>query len=83
MSGTGATAQRQKPDYSESHAFPSTCKQVIELGSDTETMMIIRGTGDPGTDYSKAPLGSLYINQTQGSAHIKTAQPNTWSDTGP
>lgn len=83
MSGASGTLQKQKPDYSVTHAFPATCKQVMEFSDGTETFMLIRGTGDPGNDYAKAPVGSLYINQTQGSVHIKTAAPNTWSDTGP
>ena len=83
MSGPGATVQKQKPDYSATHGFPSTCILVTELGAGEVKRMIIHGTGDPGNDYTKAPVGSLYINETQGSCHVKTANPNTWSDTGP
>jgi len=83
MSGPGATLQKQKPDYSVTHGFPATCELVLEFGAGDEKLFIIKGTGDPGNDYTKAPLGSVYINRTQGSLHVKTANPNTWSDTGP
>jgi len=83
MSGPGGTLQQQKPDYSASHSFPATCELVLEFGAGDVKFMLILGTGDPSTDYSKAPLGALYINRTQGSCHVKTANPNTWSDTGP
>lgn len=83
MSGAGGTAQRQKPDYSATHGFPATCNFVLEFDNGAGKFMLIKGTGDPGTDYTNAPVGALYINQTQGSLHVKTAEPNTWGDTGP
>lgn len=82
--GPGATLQRQKPFYSESHGFPATCNLVAEFTApDGTKRFLIWGTGDPGTDYTNAPVGSIYINETQGSSHVKTANPNTWGDSGP
>lgn len=62
------------------YGFPSTSDWILFKGeTDANSYLFIRGVGAPGANHNNAPLGSIYVDVTNLTMHMKDATGANWS----
>ena len=72
--------ERTDPNIDAHYAFPATATYVRVLStSGVVLFLVIQNAGAPGTSFTNAEIGSIYINGTNGTLLTKRDTADTWT----